>query len=832
LTSALALALASPGAFAMGLGQLQVKSGLNQPLVAEIPIISATQEELEQLDVRLASPDAFARVGLDPPGELTANLQFSVGKNASGKPVIRVTTSTRFNEPLLNFLVEAQWGKGVVTREYAALIDPPYIAPAVVRPMQAPAPMVAPVAPPVRAPIVEQAIVEQPTAPVVVEPAPSPAPTFPTTAPPVAEVAPPQAMPPPPAMPSPPMPAQPVPMADPQPEPVAAEPLPEPTPEPLPPPAPRAVAEAPRPVVAPPPPEPVAVPEPEPAPVAAEEARKVGPVAPGQTLSEIAGQVRPDAVSVNQMMIALLRANPAAFDQDNVNRLRRGAVLRVPGQDEVTALSAAEAAVLVRQQANAWRTPPVAVPQPVEAPAPEAAPTPTPEPAAPAVAAAPAKVEAAPVPAAPPVAKQPVAKQPARSGSRLEIVPPAGNARASGAQSGAAAGAGGTELRAELVQAREDLAAKSSEVAELQSRLGDLEQQQADRQRLLDLQNSQMKALQERLRELEAKAAAEAAAPVAIPAAAASPANGPAPAPAATPWYLNPVLLGSALLMALGALVLGMRRGKSRGASDGQRLSDDDALRASIARAREAGGRIVPGEALDAAPGLRAVPEDAALVALRDAVAKRPQDLEAHLSLLRLYHARGNAVEYERAAQDMRGHVGTTLDPRWREAVIMGAALMPGHSLFSQAGWNAPRFDHAAASTPALAAVEAKHADAVAASSRPEPVRVFDAPPADYESALRQESPLLREEPDLAELNLDDHATVFGNSFGAPPADIHRSEAEVMVEDEGSATRIELAKAYLDIGDVDGARSMLEEVLIEGGPSAKAEAGRILRDLT
>ena len=52
-----------------------------------------------------------------------------------------------------------------------------------------------------------------------------------------------------------------------------------------------------------------------------------------------------------------------------------------------------------------------------------------------------------------------------------------------------------------------------------------------------------------------------------------------------------------------------------------------------------------------------------------------------------------------------------------------------------------------------------------------------------------------------------------------------------MAEDESSSTRIELAKAYLDIGDVDGARSMLEEVLIEGGPSAKAEAGRLLRDL-
>jgi len=130
LSAALALALASPGAFAMGLGQLQVKSGLNQPLVAEIPIISATAEELEQLDVRLASPEAFARVGLEQPGELTANLEFSVGKNTRGQPVIRVTTPRRFNEPLLSFLIEAQWGKGVVTREYSALIDPPYIAPA------------------------------------------------------------------------------------------------------------------------------------------------------------------------------------------------------------------------------------------------------------------------------------------------------------------------------------------------------------------------------------------------------------------------------------------------------------------------------------------------------------------------------------------------------------------------------------------------------------------------------------------------------------------------------------------------------------------------------
>ena len=45
------------------------------------------------------------------------------------------------------------------------------------------------------------------------------------------------------------------------------------------------------------------------------------------------------------------------------------------------------------------------------------------------------------------------------------------------------------------------------------------------------------------------------------------------------------------------------------------------------------------------------------------------------------------------------------------------------------------------------------------------------------------------------------------------------------------ATRIELAKAYLAIGDLDGARSMLEEVLSEGGPSARGEAARILKEI-
>ena len=69
------------------------------------------------------------------------------------------------------------------------------------------------------------------------------------------------------------------------------------------------------------------------------------------------------------------------------------------------------------------------------------------------------------------------------------------------------------------------------------------------------------------------------------------------------------------------------------------------------------------------------------------------------------------------------------------------------------------------------------------------------------------------------------------DSGGMSATDIHRTEAEVMAEDESSATRIELAKAYLDIGDLDGARSMLEEVLSDGGPLARAEAERILKEI-
>jgi pilus assembly protein FimV len=150
----------------------------------------------------------------------------------------------------------------------------------------------------------------------------------------------------------------------------------------------------------------------------------------------------------------------------------------------------------------------------------------------------------------------------------------------------------------------------------------------------------------------------------------------------------------------------------------------------------------------------------------------------------------------------------------------MGASLMPGHALFSQAGWNTPRYDTdarpAAAPAPPPPVAAAPVADG----------RIFDFPD-DPEAAIFGDETA---QP-AREMNLGAEAAVIDETFGGTMRDIHRDEAKMLAEDGPSATRIELAKAYLDIGDLDGARSMLEEVLIEGGPTAKAEAARILQEM-
>ena len=74
------------------------------------------------------------------------------------------------------------------------------------------------------------------------------------------------------------------------------------------------------------------------------------------TLWEISRELRPDtSVSIQQMMLALLRTNPDAFSYDNINWLKAGATLWMPGDFEIQALSAADAFRETLAQNNVWR---------------------------------------------------------------------------------------------------------------------------------------------------------------------------------------------------------------------------------------------------------------------------------------------------------------------------------------------------------------------------------------------------------------------------------------------------------------------------------------------
>jgi pilus assembly protein FimV len=126
--------------FALGLGDIQLKSGLNAPLNAEIELLGATPEEISQLRVQMASRDLFSRYGLDYPTFLTG-ITVGVARSADGRDVIRLTSEAPMTEPFATLLIEANLTRERIVREYTVLFDPPVFAPAAA----APAPVAAPV---------------------------------------------------------------------------------------------------------------------------------------------------------------------------------------------------------------------------------------------------------------------------------------------------------------------------------------------------------------------------------------------------------------------------------------------------------------------------------------------------------------------------------------------------------------------------------------------------------------------------------------------------------------------------------------------------------------
>lgn len=125
----LSIVLLSPATvFALGLGDIDLHSGLNEPLSADIELVSAAPDELSSLRANLASRETFARYGLERPASFN-DLEFRVGRSADGRNVLQVRSREAVTEPFLSFLVEVNWSRGRLLREYTLLLDPPVYMP-------------------------------------------------------------------------------------------------------------------------------------------------------------------------------------------------------------------------------------------------------------------------------------------------------------------------------------------------------------------------------------------------------------------------------------------------------------------------------------------------------------------------------------------------------------------------------------------------------------------------------------------------------------------------------------------------------------------------------
>ncbi|WP_298447274.1 FimV/HubP family polar landmark protein [uncultured Marinobacter sp.] len=259
LAVALALAggLGSGVAQALGLGEIELQSYLNEPMDAEIVLPQSRGVDPGDVFVNIAPERAYQRLGLQR-GQFVGKLRFNVATSPDGSLVVNVSSREPLREPYLNFLLELTWPNGRIMREYAVLVDPPVFAEdsGVAEQVRTPSAQSRPATAGRSAESVRrQARVEQPRS-------------------------------------------------------------------------------------------------------SGYGSGTFGPTGPADTLWTIAATVRPDnSLSMQQVMLALQDLNPDAFIGNNINRLKRGQVLRVPTADQIRNRSRAEATRAVAQQNQEFQQP-------------------------------------------------------------------------------------------------------------------------------------------------------------------------------------------------------------------------------------------------------------------------------------------------------------------------------------------------------------------------------------------------------------------------------------------------------------------------------------------
>ena len=414
---------------AVGLGSIEMSSALNQRLDAEIPLRGVSPEQADRVTVGLASERAFREVGLPRPLFLT-HLRFEVIER-DGSLFVHVTSRERITEPFLSFLLEVDAPSGSLRREYTVLLDPPVYASDEAEPAVEPEPERA-----------EPEVEPEPAAVTDPEPEPEVAEATEPAAEPTAETR-----------------RRDQRFGD---EPVFLQVERE-----------RDEAEEERRREA----ERLAAEEEERRARAEREAAEPTfpdsyETASGDTAWDIAARLTDDETSVQQMMLALLRYNPEAFVDGNINRLRSGYVLRVPSAEEARAIDAQTAIAQVDQQNTLWREWRDQLRRTAEAPAGE---DPAPE---------------------------------AAEVAAVDDEAPSEELRIVGAPDGGEVAAeddatpGTAEAAEELQLAREQLESTRMERDELASRVGDLESTVERMERLITVREEQLRALQDRLIEV------------------------------------------------------------------------------------------------------------------------------------------------------------------------------------------------------------------------------------------------------------------------------------------------------------------------------------------
>lgn len=349
--------------YALGLGSVSVESSLNQPLQVHIELLQLADTRLEDVSVRMASPDDFQRFNIERVGFLS-NVRISLEATPTGNIVI-LSSNQVVREPYLSFILETRWPGGRLLSEHTILLDLP-----VFDDQQAATAVRQPISPVLRAPEPDPATAQAAAASapavrpatsagqinsgadlqpeiigvaetedeVVAEPEPEPASAVadevlavdePPAAAPIAQQ-------------EPQVEDEPAPTAVLEEEPQAAvvvEEIAEEIAEEI---VEEVVEEEPQVEVAEEevPAAAIAAVEAEPE----EQAPESIETSSTDTLSDIAMRVRQDsAVSMQQTMLAIQQLNPDAFTDGNINRLRSGQILRIPSLAEIQAVDARQA---------------------------------------------------------------------------------------------------------------------------------------------------------------------------------------------------------------------------------------------------------------------------------------------------------------------------------------------------------------------------------------------------------------------------------------------------------------------------------------------------------